>query len=78
MAQKDDNTAMKKEPDANNGSSELSEDMKNFLKDQEIKSRAQALLDAAIEAGLDNYTLEDALRDLHLEQEEDNNENPGD
>lgn len=45
----------------------LSEQMTDFLKEQELKSQIQAMVDAARELGLENYTEEDALKALQEE-----------
>lgn len=53
-----------------NNQTGLSEQMTDFLKEQELKSQIRAMVDAARELGLGSYTEEDALKALEEMQEE--------
>ena len=48
----------------------ISAEMREFLKQQEVEAEIQAVLDAAREIGLQNYTRADAIKGLLQESEQ--------
>jgi len=57
---------------AERGEDELSSEMIDFLKEQELETEIQMTIDAAREIGLSDFTREDAANTL-LEQEKERN-----
>lgn len=52
--------------------SKLSVGMLNFLDEQELKSKIQAFIDAARELGINDFSKEDAIKAIEIEEQEDN------